>query len=228
MEKLFQTSDKKYLQKTTWIAACFIFMLVITACSLSGRQENKIDPPLKYPDDNEIKTLILQNSFTQHTTATENDIKVLKIKEFQKELLVLVLFTQEENYGLTLFEIGTVDDGYKITSGTEGEYSISMGFSANMVICDNTSIVFGDLRSDTWVPETDTRKKTGYTNIKVILDDGKTVSEDVSGDAGYIIILGSNKEIDNMNFYNERGETVNILSDIGGIHKVKNTVYPNI
>jgi hypothetical protein len=140
-----------------------------------------------------------------------------------------VLFTQEENYGLTLFKIRTVDDdGYKITSGTEGEYSISMGFSANMVIYGNTSIVFGDLRSDTWVPETDTRKKTGYTNIKVILDDGKTISEDVSGDAGYIIILGSNKEIDNMNFYNEKGETVNVLSDIGGVHKIKNTVYSNI
>jgi hypothetical protein len=85
MGKLFEISGKKYLQKTTWIAVCFIFMLVITACSSSGGQENKIDHPLKYPDDNEIKTLILQNSLTHHTTATENDIKVLKIKEFQKE-----------------------------------------------------------------------------------------------------------------------------------------------
>ncbi len=90
----------------------------------------------------------------------------------------------------------------------------SMGFSINKIIDGENMILFSNLNDETWSPPNgDNRFETDHAKLEVHLSNGKTYSEDIKNDKGYLIVLPTAEIVDFIQF-NSKGEKVNTLEDL--------------
>ncbi|MFN7252494.1 MAG: hypothetical protein ACK4M9_17195 [Anaerobacillus sp.] len=136
--------------------------------------------------------------------------------------LVFVQFTGEGPFIGVYYVVNEKIVKYETTSP-----AISMGFLINKIIDGENMILFSNLNEDTWSPlNGDNRFETDHAKLEVHLSNGKTYSEDIKDDKGYLIVLPTAEIVDFIQ-YNSKGEKVNTIEDLEKYGHVGEVIFWN-
>jgi hypothetical protein len=145
------------------------------------------------------------------------ELKIYNIKNFDEDLLVLCEKYSDE--GQRYSDLFILSKNYEIIASTTGEIPISMCFSANKITYKNHTILFGNFNNTKWDVVKDIRVPVTIDTIKIKLDNGTLLTEQVSIENGYIMSLNSNSVISDISLYSKNDELQSNLKDIGSINE---------
>ncbi|WP_418791946.1 hypothetical protein [Phosphitispora sp. TUW77] len=203
------------MQKINYYKIYIIFFLIfmLTGCDKITVFPNDKNSKIK-TIENIITGLVIDYYSNSGRSIDRNKILVCKIKPYESGYLALTLYAGEGPQ-LVLFYIDKdKNNNYLISKKSYGELAISMGFSANRVVDNDNTIIFGNLNESTWMPSTDKRKLTNYSKMTVKFENGKLINEDFkTREKGYIILLNSNSRVVSILLYDSKNQIVNSLED---------------
>lgn len=145
------------------------------------------------------------------------ELIIYNTKTFDEDLLVLCEKTSEQGQRCSEFFI--LNKNYQIIASAIGEIPMSMCFSANKITYNNYTILFGNFNNTKWDVIKDIKVPVDIDTIKIKLDNGTLLTEQVSIDNGYIIPVNSNSTISDISLYSKNDELQSNLKDIGSINE---------
>ena len=126
------------------------------------------------------------------------------------EYVLLTTFTPpgvEEGYTMVrAYIVGANGEGYTVKELEDAYDPGSIGFSAEVLNTEDTTVLFGDIGSSVYNPTTDTRRDVTFTEVTVKLADGEEVSASIQNDAPYLILLDAGTEVSDAAFHTKDGE----------------------
>ena len=118
----------------------------------------------------------------------------------------IVFLTGTKNPGtddyqnLQAFVVKQNDGAYEVTAMKDGERGVSSGFSAHVLATDTLTIVFGDTSDSVYDFPNDRRLDVDFTKINILLAQGETRTEEIAGNAPYLLVFDELLEIADLEF----------------------------
>lgn len=194
--------------KKTIITVIFgLLIIIVTGCSGNpGASEVKA----------QVRDAITRFYEERRSSPVEYSIEIFKIKSLEEDFLAVAVLRGEEGQpSLDLLLIQKQRGKYSVSKTGFGSIAISMGFSVNRVTYNNKTLIFGSLKDSTWVPKTDKRKKVSYAKVKAVFNNGKSIEENIKGDKAYLLIVDEVSGLQDLSFYNEKGQVEGSFNDLG-------------
>jgi hypothetical protein len=92
-----------------------------------------------------------------------------------------------------------------------GEEPLSMGYSVNIVILDDKTVIFGTLSDEDYDYVNDVMKEVNYTQMEAIFEDGLSEKRNIDNQDGYILVGETTSKIEKIILY-ER-DNVSVIID---------------
>lgn len=155
-----------------------------------------------------IETFFNKNS-------SNEKVNILLIKEIDKEKLILA--QKPEKDGAQSTNLFLLNENNEILSWTSGSMPISQCFTVNTLIYNDKRIIFGSFNDTKYIPSEDKKISVNISKIDIILTDNKNISEDVSLDKGYLLVIDDASNIQEVTVLNKSNEIQSTLRDIDNI-----------
>lgn len=155
-----------------------------------------------------IETFFSKNS-------SNEKIDILLIKEIDNEKLILA--QKPEKDGAQSTNLFLLNENNEILSWTSGSMPISQCFTVNTLIYNDKRIIFGSFNDSKYIPSEDKKISVNISKIDIILTDNKNISEDVSLDKGYLLVIDDASDIQEVTVLNKSNEIQSTLRDIDNI-----------
>lgn len=155
-----------------------------------------------------IETFFNKNS-------SNEKVDILLIKEIDKEKLILA--QKPEKDGAQSTNLFLLNENNEILSWTSGSMPISQCFTVNTLIYNDKRIIFGSFNDTKYIPSEDKKISVNISKIDIILTDNKNISEDVSLDKGYLLVIDDASNIQEVTVLNKSNEIQSTLRDIDNI-----------
>jgi phosphotransferase system IIB component len=107
----------------------------------------------------------------------------------------------EEN--CDLFHVKKDKKEVKIHGITIGNEPISMGYSLNLVMFDDKTVIFGTLSDKDYDYKNDVMNEVNYTEIEVIFNDGLVEKQNIKNQDGYIVVGETTSKIETIILYQD-------------------------
>ena len=101
---------------------------------------------------------------------------------------------------MTSCVVKQADGAYEVTAMKDGERGVSAGFSAHVLTTDTLTIVFGDTSDSVYDFPNDRRLDVDFTKINILLAQGETRTEEIVGNAPYLLVFDEVLEIADLEF----------------------------
>ena len=112
-------------------------------------------------------------------------ISISNITDFGDGYIFLMKFTGD-GAGISLYYTENKDGKWIIGKSCKSEMAMSPGIRINTVVLEDKMIVYGDVGTYTYIPETDEQKNIDFAQIKLISEDGKETVVDVHNDSQFL------------------------------------------
>ena len=118
----------------------------------------------------------------------------------------IVFLTGTKNPGtddyqnLQAFVVKQADGAYEVTAMKDGQRGVSAGFSAHVLTTGTLTIVFGDTSDSVYDFPNDRRLDVDFTKINILLAQGETRTEEIVGNAPYLLVFDEVLEIADLEF----------------------------
>ena len=187
------------MKKNSYMALLLALLMVATlvVCS-SGVQNGTSDKP----SDTTSNQTILQEAtewFKEQTTYYE-----IISSEVCGEQIIFLTGTKnpgtDDYQNLQAFVVKQTDGDYEVAAMKDGERGVSAGFSAHVLATDALTIVFGDTSDSVYDFPNDRRLDVDFTKINIVLAQGEARTEEIAGNAPYLLVFDEMLEIADLEF----------------------------
>lgn len=162
-------------------------------------------------------TELIGSYYKSYQPFNKGELKIIAQKMFNDKTLVLAEKYSGDGHGLV--NLFVISNDNKVVYRADGQYPLSMCFSANVIELDNKTIVFGNFNNSKWDPITDIKKPVDIKNVLVTFNDGEKVKENVG--KAYIIFSTNKSVLKNIELYNDNGQLQSDLNEIGGANNTQ-------
>lgn len=181
----------------TVLLVALLMVAVLVGCS-NGAANGGSDKPSGTTSDQTI----LQEAtewFEKQTTHYE-----IISSEVYGDQIVFLTGTKnpgtDDYQNLQAFVVKQNDGAYEVTAMKDGERGVSSGFSAHVLATDTLTILFGDTSSSVYDFPNDRRLDVDFTKINIVLAQGETRTEEIAGNAPYLLVFDEMLEIADLEF----------------------------
>lgn len=187
------------MKKNSYMALLLVLLMVATLVGCSaGAPIGTSDKP----SGSTSNQTILQDAtewFKQQTTYYE-----IISSEVSGEQIVFLTGTKnpgtDDYQNLQAFVVKQTDGVYEVTAMKDGERDVSAGFSAHVLATDALTILFGDTSSSVYDFPNDRRLDVDFTIINILLAQGETRAEEITGNAPYLLVFDEVLDIVDLEF----------------------------
>lgn len=155
-----------------------------------------------------IETFFSKNS-------SNEKVDILLIKEIDNEKLILA--QKPEKDGAQSTNLFLLNENNEILSWTSGSMPISQCFTVNTLIYNDKRIIFGSFNDSKYIPSENKKISVNISKMDIILTNNKNISEDVSLDKGYLLVIDDASDIQEVTVLNKINEIQSTLRDIDNI-----------
>ncbi len=189
-----------------------VYIVLIAGCTMNdskGTQEN-LDT-----FSEQAKRIVLEHysdELIERNIELKQVISIFAEADIENEKLILgSLYSGMGQEHCDLFHV-IEDKGQATIHGLAiGEEPISMGYSLNIVLLGDKTVIFGTLSDTNYDYENDVIKDVDYTEIEVIFSDGTVEKQNIENQDGYILVGATTSKIVKIILY--EGDTVSDVLD---------------
>lgn len=187
------------MKKNNYIALLLALFLMATSVGCSAGVQNVAS---NKPSDATSDQTVLQEAaewFKEQTTYYE-----MISSQVCGDQIVFLTVTKnpgtDDYQNLQAFVVKQNDGACEVTAMKDGERGVSAGFSAHVLATDTLTIVFGDTSSSVYDFSNDRRLDVDFTKINILLAQGETRTEEIAGNAPYLLVFNEKLEIADLEF----------------------------
>lgn len=181
----------------TVLLAALLMVAALVGCS-NGAANGGSDRP-----SNTISNQTILQEATGWFKKQTNYYEIISSKVCGNQIVFL---TGTQNPGtddyqnLQAFVVKPTNETYEVTAMKDGESGVSAGFSAHVLATDTLTIVFGDTSDSVYDFPNDRRVDVDFTKINIVLAQGETRTEEIAGNAPYLLVFDEVLEIVDLEF----------------------------
>lgn len=101
---------------------------------------------------------------------------------------------------LQTFVVNKNDNGYVVTAMKDCDRSFSAGISAQVLVSDGLTVVFGDTGDSVYNLENGNSIDVEFTKVNIFIESGETKSKEINGNAPYLLVFAGELEVSDIEF----------------------------
>ena len=101
---------------------------------------------------------------------------------------------------LQTFVVNKNDNGYEVTAMKDCYRSFSAGISAQVLVLDNLTVIFGDTGDSVYNLQNDSSIDVEFTQVNILIEGDETKSKGIKGNAPYLLVFSGALEVSDIEF----------------------------
>lgn len=173
------------IKNSILVIACGV--MFASGCSLkaSENSDNKQIEEVVQKDFNETIAVDMVAEIIPLYNKNRNLISISNITDFGEGYIFLMKFTGDGG-GISLYYAENKDGKWIIDKSCKSEMAMSSGIRINTVVLEDKMIVYGDVGTYTYIPETDEQKNVDFAQVKLTSEEGEETVIDVHNDSQFL------------------------------------------